>query len=120
VGNGAIELYDHARYFTVTSRAFRGAPLEIEDHQADICALYNHLIRGRKRWKLEPLEGGRIPYGQQHNILVSLAGTLRARRVCDDAIEACLQVINARQCERPGLREDISRIVRSSRKWSSA
>lgn len=26
VGDGAIELYDHARYFAVTGRAFRGAP----------------------------------------------------------------------------------------------
>ena len=29
-GHGQIEMYDHARYFTVTGQAFRGAPLGIE------------------------------------------------------------------------------------------
>ena len=118
VGDGQIEIYDHARYFTVTGLAFNGAPPRVEDHQADLQALYVRLTQARKGWNLEPLEGGRIPYGQQHNTLVSIAGTLRRRRVCDDAIEACLQIINARQCERPGSPENISRIVRSSRRWS--
>jgi len=116
-GDGQIEIYDHARYFAVTGRVFRGAPRQIEDHQADLQALYDHLTRGRKRWNPEPLAGGRIPYGQQHNTLVSIAGTLRARRICDEAIEACLQVINARQCEKPGPPGHIVQIVRSSRKW---
>ena len=93
VGDGQIEIYDHARYFAVTGRVFRGAPLEIEDHAADVRDLYDHLTGAKKRrWKLEPLSGGRIPYGQQHSTLVSIAGTLRARRVCDEAIEACLQI----------------------------
>jgi hypothetical protein len=61
-----------------------------------------------KRWPLQPLEGGRIPYGRRHNTLVSLAGTLRARNVCDEAIEACLQIVNERQYERPGPRTHIS------------
>jgi primase-polymerase (primpol)-like protein len=120
VGDGQIEMYDHARYFAVTGRAFRGAPLQIEDHISDLRALHDRLTQNKKRWKLEPLVGGRIPYGQQHSTLVSIAGTLRARRVCDEAIEACLQVINARQCEQPGAPEHIARIVRSSRKWGTA
>ncbi len=120
VGDGQIEIYDHARYFTVTGRSFRGAPLQIEDHSADVRALYDHLTRSKKyRWTLQPLSGGRIPYGQQHSTLVSIAGTLRARRVCDEAIEACLQIINVRQCERPGPQDNIARIVRSSRRWGA-
>jgi primase-polymerase (primpol)-like protein len=120
VGDGQIELYDHARYFAVTGRVFRGAPLEIEDHAADIIALYERLVQPKVRsWPLQPLDGGRIPFGQQHNTLVSLAGTLRKRRVCDEAIEACLQEINLRQCERPGPRTHITNIVRSSRKWGA-
>ncbi|HEY7338317.1 MAG TPA: hypothetical protein VH639_25750 [Bryobacteraceae bacterium] len=120
VGDGQIEIYDHARYFAVTGLAFRGAPLHIEDHAADVRDLYARLTQGRKReWKLQPLRGGRIPCGQQHNMLVSLAGTLRARRVCDEAIEACLQSVNAHQCERPGAPEHISQIVRSSRRWGA-
>jgi primase-polymerase (primpol)-like protein len=117
VGDGTIELYDHSRYFAVTGRVFCGAPLEIEDHSADLLLLYERLTGGRKRCQPQPLESGRIPYGQQHNTLISLLGTLRARRVCDEAIEACLQAMNAHQCERPGPREHISRMVRSSRTW---
>jgi primase-polymerase (primpol)-like protein len=120
VSDGHIEMYDHARYFAVTGRAFRGAPLEIEDHSNDLLVLYERLTGGRKSWAIQPLEGGRIPHGQQHSTLVSIVGTLRARRVCEEAIEACLQIVNERQCERPGPTENISRLVRSSRKWGAA
>jgi putative DNA primase/helicase len=61
VGDGAIELYDHARYFAVTGCAFRGAPLEIEDHTGDLLMLYDRLAPGRKGWPLEPLHGGTFP-----------------------------------------------------------
>jgi len=117
VGDGQIEMYDHARYFTVTGMAFNGAPLEVENHSGDLLDLYNHLKPEKRLWPLQPLACGRIPYGQQHSTLISIAGTLRARRVCDAAIEACLQAINEHQCERPGSRENISRIVKSSRAW---
>ena len=117
VGDGAIELYDHVRYFAVTGRAFRGAPLQIEDHADDLLLLYNRLTAGRKGWPLQPPLGGQIPHGRQHNTLVSLCGTLRARGVCEEAVEACLKIVNEKQCEKPGPPEHISRIVRSSRKW---
>jgi primase-polymerase (primpol)-like protein len=117
VGDGTIEMYDHARYFTVTGRPFRGSPLQIEDHADDAIKLYEWLTASRKRWALRPLEGGRIPHGQQHNTLVSLCGTLRRRLVCEAAIEACLQIVNEKQCEKPGPREHITTIVRSSRRW---
>lgn len=120
IGDGQIEMYDRSRYFTVTGSVFRGAPLEVEDHSTDVLALYERLAgRKQQHWPLQPLDGGRIPHGQQHNTLVSIAGTLRARRVCDEAIEACLQIVNERQCERPGPRVHISQLVRSSRKWGA-
>jgi len=122
VGDGQIEMYDRARYFTFTGRTFRGKVLQIEDHSEDLRLLHDRLVRTnhKTRWPLQPLEGGRIPYGSQHNMLVSIVGTLRARRICDEAIEACLQVVNERQCERPGSRANISRLIRSSRKWGTA
>lgn len=121
VGDGGIELYDHARYFTFTGRRFRGAPLAVEHHEADVLALYARLSEAKSRgaWPLQPLQGGHIPCGQRHSTLVSIAGTLRVRRVCDEAIEACLQVINERQCERPEPPENIVRIVRSTRGWGA-
>jgi hypothetical protein len=122
VGDGGIELYDHARYFAVTGRAFRGAPLDVEHHEEDLLLLYDRLTqaRGKGRWPLQPLEGGRIPHGRQHSTLVSICGTLRVRGVCSQAIEACLLAINEHQCERPGPRENITRIVRSTRDWGIA
>lgn len=120
-GGGGVEIYDHGRYFTFTGCRFRGAPLQIEEHGGDVLDLYNALTAGRKTtWKLQPLEGGRIPYGQQHSTLVSIAGTLRARRVCDEAILACLLAINENQCERPGAEDNIRRIVSSTRNWGAA
>ena len=41
--DGGIEMYDQSRFFTVTGRAFNGALLQIEDHQADVVALYQKL-----------------------------------------------------------------------------
>ncbi len=117
VGDGAIETYDHARYFAVTGWTFRAAPLQIEAYASDLRLLYNRLTARKKGWSLQPLAGGQIPHGRQHNTLVSLCGTLRTRGVCEDAIEACLQIVNAKQCEKPGPMEHISRIVLSSRKW---
>jgi hypothetical protein len=120
-GIGGIEMYDHARFFAVTGQRFRGAPLQIEDHAADVMTIYNSLTASKRRtWQLQPLPGGRIPHGQQHSTLVSIAGTLRARRVCDEAILACLLAVNAHQCERPGTPEAISRIVRSTRSWGAS
>ena len=121
VADGSIEMYDHGRYFTVTAKAFRGAPLQVEDHAADLLRLYEYLVRPRKvkDWPLQPLAGGRIPHGQQHSTLVSIAGTLRARRVCDEAVLACLQAVNVHQCEQPGSPEAIARIVRSTRLWGA-
>lgn len=121
VADGQIEMYDRARYFTVTGRVFCGAPCEVEEHSDDIRMLHQRLTRSKQKdkWPLQPLQGGRIPHGQQHNTLVSIVGTLRARRVCDDAIEACLQIVNERQCEKPGPRAHITRLVQSSRKWGA-
>ena len=119
VGDGQIEMYDRGRYFTVTGRVFRGAPLQVEDHAADLLALYNRLTAERKGWPLRPLPGSQIPHGRQHNTLVSICGTLRARGVCEEAIEACLQTVNEKQCEKPGLRGQITEIVRSTREWAN-
>lgn len=114
----SIEMYSRARYATLTGRIFRGAPLQLEDHAADLARIYERLTSGKqKTWPLQPLQGGRIQYGHQHSTLVSIAGTLRARRVCDEAILACLMAINRYECERPGSADAISRIVQSTRQW---
>lgn len=120
VRDGAIELYDHKRYFCVTGVAFRGAPLQIENYAEDLKLLFAHLSESpRKSWPLQPTIEGRIPHGTQHSTLLSLAGTLRARRVAEPAILACLLEVNRIQCERPAPPENIQRIVASTRSWGA-
>ena len=117
VGDGGIEMYSRSRFFTVTADTFRRAPLQVEDHAADVLGLYAALTSTHGRWKHQPDAGGKIPYGRQHYTLVSIAGTLARRGVCPEGIEACLLVVNARQCERPGPESHITQISRSASLW---
>lgn len=121
VEGGGVEMYDHARYFTFTgNRISWGAAGDRQQRRGRVVPYDRPTKAGQRIWSLQPLKGGRIPYGQQHSTLVSIAGTLRARRVCEEAIEACLQMINAKQCGKPGPAANISRIVRSTRRWGGA
>jgi putative DNA primase/helicase len=113
IGRGAVEIYDRARYFTVTARS--GGPPVITDHQADIDSLIRYLDGGVRP---QPVAiGDVIPYGTQHHMLVSLAGTMRRRGMTPEAIEAALQVVNATQCERPGPPANIHKIAMSTGRW---
>jgi hypothetical protein len=121
IEDGRIEMYDRARYFTLTGNLFRGAPRQIEDHAADLASLFERLNRKKAIGCEIPKYGipieGRIRKGLQHLTLVRLAGTLRRRGVCDEGIYACLEIVNRLQCEEPGPPHNISRIVVSSRAW---
>ena len=72
VSDGSIEMYDRGRYFCVTGQAFRGAPLEIEDHQADVTELVQRLARPHVsyetngHWSANPQADGTIPDGRRH------------------------------------------------------
>jgi putative DNA primase/helicase len=111
-----IEVYDRGRYFTVTGNAFNGAPSQIEDHQKDVEKLYA-LVAGPQTGKVQPING-KIPHGQQHTTLVSLAGTMRRRGMGAEAIFAALWETNTSQCEVPGPAENIRRIAESAcRNW---
>jgi primase-polymerase (primpol)-like protein len=115
-----LEMYDRARYFTVTGRVFNGAPLQIEDHAMDVSRLHEHLRRNRPNQFSPPYEISsniKIPMGSRHLTLVSLAGTLRRRGVCDRAVEACLLAVNRFQCEQPKPVHEIAQIVSSSKRW---
>lgn len=116
IQDGGIELYDRERYFTVTGRVFNGAPLQIEDHASELLGLHAFLTRDR-RVKHRAHPDGRIPYGTQHSTLVRIAGSLRWHGVGDEGVLACLLAVNERQCERPGPRANVERIVRSTSHW---
>jgi primase-polymerase (primpol)-like protein len=123
VSDGSIELYDRGRYFCVTGQAFRGAPLEIEDHQADVTELFQRLTRSHvsyeanRHWSTNPQADGTIPDGRRHPFLVSLAGTLRRRHLLPDIIEATLHMVNREMCKPPKRDDEISKIVKDALKW---
>jgi primase-polymerase (primpol)-like protein len=113
IGAGAIEVYDRERFFAVTGHS--NGVASIADHQRDVEALVANLDQdGHYEPRVIP---ARIPRGQRHKTLVSLAGTNWRRGVCADAIEALLLAVNEKQCDPPHTAEHIRRIVASAEKW---
>jgi len=100
----AIEMYDMGRFFTLTAKAWRGAPSQVEEHQADVTKLYDFIRRDTSKANTNGSERppqGKILKGSRHPTLVSLAGTMRRRGMSADAINAALQIVNTKQCEPP-------------------
>jgi hypothetical protein len=58
-----------------------------------------------------------IPYGRQHDHLVSLAGSMRRRGMSEAAIAAALIAENDERCERPGSHENMRKLARSAMQW---
>jgi primase-polymerase (primpol)-like protein len=114
VEDGAIEVYDHSRFFTCTGRS--AGILVVTDHQRDIERLVGNLDEDRGATLSRPIPDV-IPQGQRHNALVSLAGSMWKRGMCAEAIEAALMTTNQRQCDPPYEPEHISKIVASMQRW---
>jgi primase-polymerase (primpol)-like protein len=116
IENGAIEVYDRARFFTVTSR-FAGVKA-ITDHQADIEALVTALDSPRhQHFSKARVIPEVIAKGQRHNTLVSLAGSMWKRGMPAEAIEAALVITNEKQCDPPYGAGHIHKIVASMSNW---
>jgi primase-polymerase (primpol)-like protein len=111
VGSGAIEVYDHSRFFTITGRSNR--VMVIADHESDIEALVANLEGGEQRSRERKLVSidAKIPKGTRHPMLVSLAGTMFRRGMVPEAIEAALLVVNEKQCDPPYDQKHIKQIV---------
>jgi hypothetical protein len=115
IGDGAIEVYDRARFFTTTGRS-SGVSV-ITDHQSDIEALVARLDGGRHHRAQARTIPEIIPQGRRHNTLVSLAGTMYRRGMTPEAIEAALEVTNQRQCDPPYAPEHVHKIIESMQRW---
>jgi hypothetical protein len=100
---GRIEMYDQARFFTVTGKVFNDAPSEIEEHQSDSADLYNRISGSGNNGNHQSAHeaGNKIPKGQRHNTLLSLAGSMRNRGMSVAAIDAALQIENSTRCFPP-------------------
>jgi hypothetical protein len=112
LGDGGVEIYDQARYFTVTGNHWAGEMLDVEEHQAALDWLLALSPHGQKKVPFT-LDEGKIPKGHQHDTLVSIAGTMRARGCELPEIEAALLEINRSRLEEPAAEENIKRIAGS-------
>lgn len=86
LGDGKVEFWDRARYFCVTGRRWRGAPLEIEDGQSTVTWLQS--LSPRKDRRVPQNIGGPIPHHHRHDTLVSIGGTLARRGVAANELAA--------------------------------
>lgn len=111
IGDGRVETYDHARYFTVTGNHWAGQMLDVEEHQADLDWLLGLSLHGQK--KVPFTVEGKIPKGSQHDTLVSIAGTMRARGCEYPEIEAALLEMNRSRLQELAPEDNIKRIAES-------
>jgi hypothetical protein len=118
--DGGIEIYATRRYMTVTGHRFGDAPLDIADHQADVTALLEYY---RPAASLTPAATipALIPQSRRYPTMLSIAGTLARRGVCDQAIPACLVTMAEHQFElakTPSeLSTDLKKIMASVARW---
>ncbi len=112
----AIEIYDQGRFFTVTGNVFAGAPLELEEHQAEILALYRSLEDASKPGT-QIGQNEAINKGNRHKTLVSMAGAMRRRGMSPASIDAALWAENQARCVPPYDHPHITQIAQSSEKW---
>jgi primase-polymerase (primpol)-like protein len=118
---GKIEIYDRSRFFTVTTKS--NGILTVADHQSDLEALVRNLDRftGRGRadgHKPVSVISQRIPAGQRHSMLVSLAGSLWRRGLDPEEIEIALMAVNRRRCDPPHSAEHVRKLVGSIGRWN--
>ncbi len=114
MGDGRVEIYDQARYFTVTGTHWAGQMLDIEEHQAALDWLLALSPHGQK--KVPFTITGKVPKGSQHDTLVSLAGSNRARGCEFPEIFALLCETNKR-LEDPAPESHLRRIAESVCKY---
>jgi hypothetical protein len=111
LGDGRVEIYDRGRYFTFTGDHWNGQMLDIEEHQSDLQWLLALSPHGQR--KVPFTVEGKIQKGSQHDTLVSIAGTMRARGCEYPEIAAALREINKSRLEEPAPDDNIKRIAES-------
>jgi len=109
--DGAIELYDRGRYFAVTGRVLNGAPLQVEEHQADLSWLYELIVSMNGKPRADLHEEEKLTKGRRHDFLMSVAAQFRARGMERAEILAALRAVNQERCEPPKPDEELEKIV---------
>lgn len=117
---GQIEVYDRGRFFTVTGRAWRGAPPQLEDHQADVEHIWEWAGRatngtGRKYdLKDFPKIGAKTAEGDpsRHEFLKIQAARLRNLGMEYPELLVALRTINATRCDPPKPEKEVEDLAR--------
>lgn len=89
--DGAIEMYDTGRYFTVTGKCL--GPLEIPSLQIEVVALY-YALKKSSAAKPDRIGGEVVPEGSRHNYLLGMAGRLRNEGFDRSGLLAALRTAN--------------------------
>lgn len=110
--DGGIEMYDQSRFFAVTGRPFNGALLQIEDHQADVVALYQKLKGFAVVAKPTADIADQSPIFERgrHQYLVSVAAQFGAKGMSSAEIFAATQTINKSRCTPPKSENEVRAI----------
>jgi hypothetical protein len=117
LGDGAVEIYSKARYFTVTGHAFNGAPFVLEEHNDTLAWLLAQAPRGNS---VAFQVSGRIPYGTRHHTLTSLAGTIALRGCTVSNILALLASIRDERLDGPYVTNDqLQKIAENAVRWAA-
>jgi P4 family phage/plasmid primase-like protien len=104
-----------------TGRAyFWDGAVEIEQQQIAVAPgwMLDKLRQVGQRQQGPVAVPAKIPKGQQHRTLVSIAGSLRKRGLDAEAIFAALQVVNEKRCTEPGPERNIRRIAESVARYA--
>jgi putative DNA primase/helicase len=114
--DGAIEMYDHGRYFTVTGHKI--GILGVEDCQSEIDGLYEFLNQpdaARRASESRQCSPRTLPAiiepGERHNMLMSMAGLLWSRGFGPTEIRATLNATNLERCKPPKSAKEIEDMV---------
>ena len=89
-------------------------PAEVE--VAQLPGWLERLLTERNNGKAPPI-GDVIPHGKQHDMLVSLAGSMRRRGAEAPEIAAALKEMNRRRCEWPGTDAEMDKIAESMMRY---
>lgn len=110
--DGAIEIYDHGRYFTVTGNAI--SEIGVENCSAEVERLYSVLagsssaaVPHQRRVVPE-----RFDAGTRHPNLLHLCGSLWAKGLSDAAVLAALLAENQEKCNPPKPEKEIRDIIK--------
>ena len=122
---GQFEVYDKARYFTMTGNHLKGAPLDMGDRQTELADLLKELEPGRvhrgKNGEIEvvPFKNS-IPSGQRRNFLAALGISLRKWGLGEEDIFSLLWPAYQTLCDHepePVSKKEVARIAKSTAQY---